>query len=38
MAYFVDFGHAMLLTQTTTGLPVAAEGVITTPNLACELQ
>ena len=29
---------AMLLTQTTTGLPVAAEGVITTPNLACELQ
>ena len=29
---------AMLLTQTTTRLPVAAEGVITTPNLACELQ
>ena len=29
---------AMLLTQTTTGLPVAGEGVITTPNLACELQ
>ena len=29
---------AMLLTQTTTGLPVAAGDVITTPNLACELQ